>query len=185
MLIQVLVLYLTSCAASTLLRFVQGLLAFQWMDPALWLTSLWYQNHIPPLSNSDHNGISLNLKCRSTRLNAPTTRRPIWKYKLANFDVANEILSDVNWDRLLDEDIKQPWNNWQGQCLSVMEDCIPNGVLPKRKHPPWITKQMRSAIYKRNQLYRRSRVSNDLHTFSQYKKLSNRVTSMLRKGKKS
>ncbi len=44
---------------------------------------------------------------------------------------------------------------WQGQFLSVMEDYIPKGVLPKRKHPPWITKQIRSAIYKWNQLYQR------------------------------
>jgi len=113
---------------------------------------------IPPLSNSDHNGIFLNLKCQSTRFNTPTKRRPIWKYKLANFEAANEILSNVDWNSLLDDDINQAWYNWQAQFLLVMEDCIPKGMLPKRKQPPWITKQIRSAICKWNQLYRRSRV---------------------------
>ena len=102
---------------------------------------------IPPLSNSDHNGIFLNLKCQSTRLNVPTKRQLIWKYKLANFKAANEILSNVDLDSLLDNDINQAWYNWQGQFLVIMEDCIPKGMLPKMKQPPWITKEIRSAIY--------------------------------------
>ena len=95
------------------------------------------------------------------------------------------MLSNIDWDPLLDTDIDRVWNNWQAQFLSVMELCIPKGVLPKRKHPPWITKQIRNAIYKRNQLFRKFRISNDLRTFSRYKNLRNRVTSMLRKGKKT
>jgi hypothetical protein len=56
---------------------------------------------IPQLSNSDHLGLSLLMK----HCNAPSVshqRRTVWRYNLADFDRANELICDLEIDELLD-----------------------------------------------------------------------------------
>ena len=101
-------------------------------------------NTIPPLSNSDHLGLSIVCNI-STQFKRPKTpRRLVWCYTLGDFHKACEPLRNIDWDSLLrDDDIDLCWTNkWHNQFLHVMEQCIPRKLLSRRKHLPWINQRL-------------------------------------------
>ena len=139
---------------------------------------------IPSLCNSDHTGIEINCSWKSTaRLNHAnnSTGRIIWNYKLANWDKANDLINDFDWDELLSDDINKSWSNWCEKFLSIMNHCIPRRKLPPRKNLPWLSKELTSLMRKRNMLYKHSKQLGD---FTKYKSIRNKVTSELWKAKK-
>ena len=94
---------------------------------------------IPPIGNSDHCGPIIDWKWKPSyshprsRLN----RRQIWRYAYVDFDKANEMLSNTDWDQLIDcSDVDQSLLNWEICFINIMEACIPKGVLPKKKIYP-------------------------------------------------
>ena len=69
-------------------------------------------NVIPPLGTSDHNGIQCSFKWK-TNNPLKANARKVWRYKLADFDTANNLLDSIDWDNLLSGDINQAWENWK------------------------------------------------------------------------
>ena len=138
---------------------------------------------IPELPHSDHNGISVTMNWKTARDNGTKSSRPIWRYALADFPRARELLEDTNWDSILSGDVDQAWSLWHQKFLDIMEQCIPKGSLPKRKCPPWISKRMVSAIRKRNACYRRAKRTGSPMLLSRYKHLRNKVVGMVKRGK--
>ena len=59
---------------------------------------------VPPLANSDHDGILLQWKWRIST-SVKTAPRPIWRYAQADFKQANQLLSECDWDKLLESDV--------------------------------------------------------------------------------
>ena len=76
---------------------------------------------IPQLSNSDHLGLSLLMKhCSAPSVSHP--RRTVWRYNLADFDRANELLRELDIDELLDPaSIQRSWVNLKTAFIDVME----------------------------------------------------------------
>ena len=99
---------------------------------------------VPPLANSDHLSAHTILSLHSPML--PKARhcpRKIWWYSHADFSRARQLISDTNWESLLSDDINESWHQWQHRYhfLSIMEKCIPRGVLPpRRRNLPWLNK---------------------------------------------
>ena len=66
-----------------------------------------------------------------------------------------------------------------------MKECIPSGILPKKRSPPWITKDVRKLIVNRKALHRRAKKSSwqptEKRTFNMYR---NKVVYLLRSGKR-
>ena len=64
------------------------------------------------------------------------------------------------WDTVTNEsDIDLCWSNWQRTYLSIISQCVPQKLLPGKKHLPWISLSILKAIRKRNSLlnkYKRS-----------------------------
>ena len=58
---------------------------------------------ILPLANSDHRGILLKLKWKVTREHHRSKQRTVWRYNQANYEMACNLLSSVNWDTIVDE----------------------------------------------------------------------------------
>ena len=145
-------------------------------------TSLLSCVKVPPLFNSDHNGLLTTLKWKATGSGVHSSRRPIWRYAYADWEKACELIDNTNWDSLYSDDINLSWSNWQQQFMSIIEECIPKGVLPPRKNLPWLNKNLICAMRKRNQLYRKAKQSGD---FSKYKLARNRVVSNLRRAKRA
>ena len=96
-------------------------------------------NTIPQLSNSNHYGVSLTMRHHHA---APvlTPRRTIWRHNLANFELANDLLCDIDFDEILDPgDIEESWRHFKTIFMEVMEQCIPKSVLPQRRNLPWLS----------------------------------------------
>ena len=141
---------------------------------------------IPPIANSDHNGLLLTWNWRFSLNSTKPTARTVWKYSHADFNRANELLTDTNWEQLLDTpDVNQALQNWESTFMSIMESCIPKCTLPRRKNLPWLSKNLKRAMQKRNTLFRRAKSSGSAEIWRKYKGMRNKVTSMLRDSKQS
>ena len=95
----------------------------------------------PPLANADHNGlhliVSLNLPVKRSK---PVTRN-IWRYSLADFDRAAELLETVEWVSLLPTDnVDSYWSTWKTYFLQIMEICIPHAVTKTKSNVPWMNR---------------------------------------------
>ena len=58
---------------------------------------------LPPLANSDHLGIHLNLSAKVCKSASKQQLRRIWRYNYADFDKATELLDEIEWEMLLKE----------------------------------------------------------------------------------
>jgi len=66
----------------------------------------------------------------------------------ADFDKANKLLVDMDWEQLLDIlDLNQALRNWEGTCMTIMDNCIPKCTLPKCNNFPWLSKSFITLIY--------------------------------------
>ena len=93
-------------------------------------------NVIPPLDTSDHRGILSTIKWHIPVKAKPSNPRNIWKYALADFDKANELLSQMDMENILDETdvVQMAWTKFPDAFLETMEKCIPKGKIPERKN---------------------------------------------------
>ena len=83
---------------------------------------------VPPLGNSDHKGIHLQIQWK-TKLNHVTAGRMVWRYAHADWEKACEQISATDWNSLLDDDVDKSWSNWHHQFMQIMEDCIPKASI--------------------------------------------------------
>ncbi len=136
---------------------------------------------IPPLANSDHNGLLVVTKWK-TAAEAPTRRqRKIWRYTHANWDRARELIGNCNWDSFLSDDVNTSWSKWQQEFMSIMDQCIPKRLLPPSKNLPWMNKNLKQAMRRRNAFYKYGKRTGD---YSKFKSARNRFVAQLRRSKK-
>ena len=79
------------------------------------------------------------------------------------------------------DDINTSWAKWEKQFLEIMKQSVPQGVLPKRKNIPWLTKSIIQLMRKRDAFHRKSHRSPSYQL--KYKQYRNRVTSLIRSAK--
>ena len=139
---------------------------------------------IPPLANSDHFGLLLDIKWKTNTKQARSEKRKIWRYAHADFQKACQLIDSTDWDSILCHDVDQSILQWNNCFLNIMEQCIPKATLGRRRNLPWLTKNISSAIRKRNYLFNRAKSSGRRDHVEKYKRMRNRVTTMLRNGKK-
>ena len=97
-----------------------------------------------------------------------------------------DMLSSVDWEQLIDPtDVNQSLLTWENYFMNVMESCIPKGILPKRKNLPWLSKNIRRAMQKRNNVYKRAKLSGCSQLWNKFRTMRNRVTTMLRNSKQA
>ena len=139
----------------------------------------------PPLGTSDHNCVNLGVStCRTTTTNSTkVTPRLIWRYSLADWDRAAELLDCIEWDPLLQLDINEHWRTWRTYFLQVMELCMPHTAAKVRKGLPWISKEILNAIKKRDILFRTAKATGKPADRAKYNQKRNQVVHMLRDGK--
>ena len=134
---------------------------------------------IPPISNSDYLGLQINLSLKAP-IQVPK-RRIVWRYQLADWDRACQLIDSTDWLSLVDQaDINRSWINWRDKFIQIMQECIPSCVLPPRRNRPWLTKRLIQAIRRRNALYRHAKATGD---YTKYKRYRNKVVNYLRNAK--
>ena len=112
---------------------------------------------VPPLANSDHSGLEMSTKWRNIRRPATSSKRVVWKYAQVDFGKACSLIEGTNWDALVNNNIDVSLKNWQNRFLSIIEECIPNLILPRRRNLPLMSKNLLRAMRKQNSLYRQAR----------------------------
>ena len=139
---------------------------------------------IPPLSSSDHLGVSLTVKWKSRLETTRTNPRRIWMYKNADFSKACDLIQQTDWECLLSDDVERSTKLWTKRFLDIMEECVPQRVLQNRKRNlPWLTKNIIRHMRKRNSLFQGAKRTADPARFNKYKRMRNKVTAMLRSAK--
>ena len=136
-------------------------------------------NTIPPLSNSDHYGIIMELN-RKPAKSEKTNGRLIWRYSYADWNTARELIDTFNWDSIMSDDVELSWKQWHQQFMRIMSQTIPNRLLPSRRNLPWLNKSIVRSMKKRNLLFKRAKTSGN---FGQFKLARNRTVAMLRRAK--
>ena len=140
---------------------------------------------IPPLSTSDHKGVKLSLKWRTCNRRR-TKRRKVWRYKQADFESANFILSSVDWANLLSqsEEIDEMWGIWKDKFMSVMEQYIPQATLPEKRNLPWLNKELAKSMRAGNLAYKRAKQTKNPKHWNTYKQKRNSVANKLKQAKR-
>ena len=78
---------------------------------------------IPPLCSSDHNSILAYIIRTCATQRPPQHPRLIWQYDHADFNLANELLSQVDTDSILmEDDINTSWAKWEAHYLEIMNN---------------------------------------------------------------
>ena len=86
------------------------------------------------LTNSDHNGLILQWTWKLPENQARLKPRQIILYVHADFERANDVLSSVDWDQMIDStNVSQSLLHWEQCFINVMVSCVSKGMLPKRK----------------------------------------------------
>ena len=83
-------------------------------------------------------------------------RRTVWHYSHADWGKACEKIEASDWDSMLTEDMNLSWDRWYSKFMSIMEECIPKKILPSRRNLPWLNKDVRSAMRKRNTIFKKT-----------------------------
>ena len=136
---------------------------------------------IPPLSTSDHLGISLVLTWKARATN-PCKSRRVWLYKEGNYTRASQLIAQSDWNTILSGcDTDKAAEQWSTKFLAIMDECIPSRYLRPKQNLPWITTNIVQHIRKRTTLFQRAKRSNKEPHWSQYKKLHNKVVNLLGK----
>ncbi|MCG8078294.1 MAG: hypothetical protein JAY75_18895, partial [Candidatus Thiodiazotropha taylori] len=113
------------------------------------------------------------------------TRR-IWRYDQADYNLLRQRVLSEDWNTLQNSDINEYTKNLVQKMLNLAEMCIPNKVVTIRPtDPPWITSTIKRYIRKRKRAYRKAKRTNLTSDWSNFKKLRNKVVSMIRKSKQT
>ena len=124
---------------------------------------------VPPLSNSDHYGILASFSLKATTF--IPNRRLVWRYKLADWDMACDCIETTNWTAfLVPGDMDSTWKNWSDKFLLIIDECIPKAFLPLRQNHPWLNKKLIQLVCRKHSLYKCVKQTGD---FSKYKHLRN------------
>lgn len=68
--------------------------------------------YIPPLANSDHHGLLLSLNIAATPCQpCAKSKRKLWRYSQADFNLAAEMINNTDWDSLLSSNVDTCWKN--------------------------------------------------------------------------
>ena len=68
---------------------------------------------VPASSNSDHFGLSVLFSAGTLPQRSRPNSRRIWRYLLANFELACDMLGNTDWDGIFTDDVNSSWENWR------------------------------------------------------------------------
>ena len=139
----------------------------------------------PPLANSDHFGLQLNISSKSSRKRIKISQRVVWRYSHADSESIADILDTTDWDELLDDDVDSSWSRWKKCFLHTMSQCIPRVTIKSERRVPWVTHAIKQAMRKRKTLFNKAKSTGDPQDLAIYKQQRNHVLNMLRESRQA
>lgn len=112
--------------------------------------------------------------------------RQIWTYDRGDYQLLRARAAATDWDALRNDDLDTYTCNISSCILSIAKECIPNKIIRiKPSDPPWLTSRIKCFIRKRKRAYRKAKRTNLPEHWVKFKRLRNKVTSMLRESKQA
>ena len=110
--------------------------------------------------------------------------RKIWLFENGDYNAFRQAVSDYDWNTIIKEDVNLYANALTQTLINLSEQYIPNkNVTIRPQDLPWINNNIRKLMRKRNRFYRKYKKSKTVQNYSNFKKIRNEVTSLLRKSK--
>ena len=125
---------------------------------------------IPALSNSDHLGLSLQSQWKHASQPQSHPKRIVWRYAHADWQRANNLIQETDWQPLITGEVDTSWNNGQNRFLEITRECVPHRRLSPHHNLPWLSKSLVQLMRRRNMLFSRSKSSKKKSDFERYKK---------------
>ena len=139
---------------------------------------------IPRLGSSDHQALLAIINCAPSLHHSSNVSQNVWRYNLANFELANDLLLDIDpASILIIDDVNASWSNFNVVFLDVMSKCIPRSTISPERNQPWLSQNLMKLIRKKNVLF--SRVKHCQRLLSNYRKMRNQVSNKLRAAKQN
>ena len=114
--------------------------------------------------------------------------KQIWDFENTNYNVVNQRLQDIDWESKLnnENDVNIINERVNDELSKVMNICINKKIVRIRpRDKPWISKEIKCKIRKRNRLHRKAKTRNLASDWENYRKLRNDVIDMIRDAKKN
>lgn len=113
-------------------------------------------------------------------------QRHIWDYTKGNYDLLRNKAQQIDWNSLQDQDIDIYSNKMKNSIMGIAKESIPNkNITIHPSDPPWITSLIKRHIRKRKRAYRIAKNTGQASDWTKFKKLRNKVVSMIRNSKKT
>ena len=139
---------------------------------------------MPLLGSSDHSAIEFTLSV--IRRPQKVFKRHIWLYQLADFEALNAALENSLplLTVVAGGDVNSTWSMFRMAPLDTVHRFIPRKkVSCLSSLPPWLTKDVRRLMLKRDRAGRAARKLNEPSQWQAYRRLRNAVTGELRRSK--
>lgn len=136
---------------------------------------------IPKLGSSDHQGLFAIINCAPLLHHSSNIPRNVWRYNLANFELANDLLLDIDpASIIINDDVDASWSNFNVVFLDVMSKCIPRS---SKRNRPWLSRSLIKLIKRKNLLF--SRAKHCPRLLPKFRKIRNQVSNKLRAAKQN
>jgi hypothetical protein len=93
------------------------------------------------------------------------------------------MIDETDWNLLLSDDADISAEQWTKRFLHIMEECIPSTTIISRKNLPWLNTNIVRHMRMRNKMFQKAKRSHKQQHLLQFKKLRNKVVTMLRQEK--
>lgn len=134
---------------------------------------------LPPIGRSDHCAVLVTLDLAVSHENSFSKK--VWKYDKCNLANLKRDIVSTDWNTLLEiQNIDATVSKVTEKILDVMHKNIPCKTWsPKPTDKPWMNNFIKTALNKRNSLYRKFKRTKLAYIFNEYKHEAIRVHSLI------
>ena len=112
--------------------------------------------------------------------------RNIWIYDQGDYQQLRMKAAATDWASLFHNNLNVYASNITNHLISIAKECIPNKTVRIRpSDPPWLTSYIKRYIRKRKRAYRKAKQTNSRINWNKFKKLRNKVVSLIRESKQA
>lgn len=133
-----------------------------------------------PLSNCEHNAITVGVNLLSRLTNGNHLTKTIWIHAKADITHGKNLLRSLPVTSDLDY-VDEFWSCWFKHFLSAMRECIPSKTVPIQSFTCWIDCDISRDIRRRERWYHKFKVSKSAEWLTKYKTLRNAIVCKIKK----
>ena len=138
----------------------------------------------PKLGSSDYQGLFAIINCAPSLHHSSSASRKVWRYSLANFELANDLLLGIDSASISSSKMMSMLLGEISMLfLDVISKCIPRFTITPKRNRPWLSQNLMKLIRKKNLLF--STVKHCSRLLPNYCKMQKQVSNKLQAAKQN